>query len=121
MKSFPKTQRNVVTVTIEDGDLVFLATDSADIFLEQGETVTRRASHVEPDNFAYRVAFTVLRSLVSDKSRIAAWTRLWPCLWRVNTAPVGGPILTERFTDRQKAIDAEIIFLNNWFLERGIR
>ena len=47
MKPFPKTERKVVTVTIdESGDLVFLRTPESDIFLELGETITRRASHV---------------------------------------------------------------------------
>lgn len=134
MTAFPKTQRDVITLTIdEDGDLLFLKTDSADIFLELGTTVTKRASHVEPATFWDRVAFHVLRTLVADDSSIAAWTRTWKCRWRVNTSPVGGPILTwadlwgsvapsttATFADRQNAIDAEIAFLNTWFLERGI-
>jgi hypothetical protein len=145
MTAFPKTQRDVITLTIdEDGDLLFLKTDSADIFLELGTTVTKRASHVEPATFWARIAFHILRTLVADDSSIAAWTRTWKCRWRVNTSPVGGPILTwadlrllgwdplidlwgsvapsttATFADRQNAIDAEIAFLNTWFLERGI-
>jgi hypothetical protein len=128
----------IVTVTIEDdGSMTYLATDSADIFMECGETITKRASHVEPATFWARVAFHILRTFVTDKSKIAAWTRTWRCRWRVNTAPVGGPILTwaqagvgtGRYAEthhawwynRQAAIDAEIKFLNNYFAERGTR
>lgn len=143
MKPFPKTPKKIVTVTIEeDGTMTYLATDSADIFMDCGETITRRASHVEPYTFWPRVAFHILRRFVTDKSRIAAWTRTWTCLWRVNTAPVGGPILKLKhlpsdcgldmkntvwgndiatWSNRQDAIDAEIKFLNTWFAERGTR
>jgi hypothetical protein len=127
--------KKILTLTIdEDGDLLMLKSDSADVFLEGAEVVTRRASHVEPASFWLRIAFHVIRTLVRDDSSIAAWTRTWTCLWRVNTAPVGGPILTVwdvtdgrtpssqimTWSDRQNAIDAEITFLNDWFLQRGI-
>jgi hypothetical protein len=136
-KPFAPTPQKIVTITIdENGDQVFLKTDSADVFLEQGEVITRRASHVEPADFWRRLAFSVLRKLTPDTSRIAAWTRTWNCLWRVNTKPVGGPILTHFhvkpetqslmwdaiawFPNRQDAIDAEVQFLNRWFAERTI-
>lgn len=139
IKPFAKQEQKVLTVTIdEDGDLLYLKTSEHDIFAEMGEVVTRRASHVEPDTFWLRVAFHILRTVVSDKSRIAEWTRGWSCPWRINTAPVGGPVLTwadvapspcapwmdkQTFTthNRQEAIDAEIKFLNQFFLERGIQ
>jgi len=120
----------VVSVVIENGTLTFLATDSADIFLEQGKTITRRASHVEPATIWLRPLFHFLR-LFGNKNKIAEWTRHWPYLWRVNTRPVGGPILTwadipsgdglvgvpdiALWRNRQDAIDAEIKFLNEWF------
>jgi hypothetical protein len=136
MKAFAKQEQKVLTVTItEDGDLLYLKTSEHDIFAEMGEVVTKRASHVEPATFWLRVAFHILRTVVSDKSRIAEWTRGWSCPWRVNTAPVGGPILEwhhvysfrpgdhriATWRDRQAAIDAEIKFLNQFFLERGIQ
>jgi hypothetical protein len=136
MKPFPKTQHKIVTVTIdEQGDQVFLATDSADCFLECGEVITRRASHVEPASRYERWAFNLLRTLFSDTSAVAAWTRTWKCLWRVNTSPVGGPILTVNdvlgydyaaleypmlWLNRQDAIDAEVKFLNKFFAERTL-
>ena len=126
MKPFPKTERRVVTVTIdESGDLVFLRTPESDIFLELGETITRRASHVEPYALLPRLAFTALRYFVPDDSRIAAWTRDWDCSWRVNLSPIGGPILRGydylgdwilSWDNRQDAIRAEIEAANNFFL-----
>lgn len=131
-----------ITLTIdENGDQVFLKSDGAEMFRALGITVTRRASHVEPDAWVLRVLFHALRSLVSDDSAIAAWTRNWDCDWRVNTAPIGGPVLTWRDTyapddiqpwmeklnymkaqavwrDRQSAINAEIKFVNKFFLGR---
>jgi hypothetical protein len=148
MKAFPKTPQKVMTVTIdENGDLLMLKSDAADVFLEGAEVVTKRASHVEPYDFWLRILFHILRSCVKDDSALAAWTRTWRCYWRVNTAPVGGPILTwadiwrangtvkslpmvkrlsqyneiAAWHDRQKAIDNEVMFLNTYFLERGIQ
>jgi hypothetical protein len=141
VKPFKPLPSKIVTLTIEeDGSQTFLKTDSADIFLECGEVITRRASHVEPANWALRFVFSLLRTLSADTSIVAAWTRTWPCLWRVNTKPVGGPILNYwnvpsalwvsgmyvgkhnavLFANRQVAIDAEIVFLNDFFAERKI-
>lgn len=144
-KPFAKTEQKVLTVTIdESGDLIYLKTSEHDIFAEMGEVVTRRASHVEPEMFWLRVAFRFLR-VFGDKTRVAEWTRGWKCLWLVDTRPVNGPVLTwgdvweakggcqdwmrqmsmykakALWSNRQSAIDAEIIFLNEFFLERGVQ
>lgn len=140
-KAFAKTAQNIITCTIdENGDVIFLATDANDAFLNHGDVVTKRASHVEPVQRFARVLFYILRWF-GDKGRIAEWTRNWHVTWRVNTRPVGGPILRVKdvhpeisfdhypqygeqhawWFDRQAAIDAEIKFLNEWFLERGIQ
>jgi hypothetical protein len=37
----------------------------------------------------------------------------------VDTTPTAGVVLEGRWMLRQDAIDAEIKFLNSWFLERG--
>lgn len=138
-KPFLPTDKNIITCIVdENGDVIYLATDANDAFLNDGTEVTKRASHVEPSDLVHRIAFRFLR-LFGDKTRIAEWTRNWSVLWRVDTRPVGGPILKywdiphqdwQRgwlldgnivlFPRRQDAIDAEIKFLNNWFLERGI-
>lgn len=130
IKPFYKVEPKIITVTFEaNGDATYLATEASDIFLELGETVTRRASHVEPATPGARILFHFLR-LFGNKTRIAEWTRGWKVLWRVNTSPVGGPILKRKdagmlglpeltavWGDRQQAIDAEIKFLNKFFLE----
>jgi hypothetical protein len=131
-----------MTFTItEDGDIVALASPGADVILsEMGEMQTQRASHVEPAPRYDRWLFHTLRFLFGDKGRVSDWTRQWHTLWRVNTKPVGGPILRirdvctnmsfERYSqygdqaaywlDRQEAIAAEIEFLNIFFLEETL-
>ncbi len=111
--------RKIVTIIIEeDGTQTFLKTDSADIFLECGETLTRRASHVEPADWARRVAFTVLRFIFPDTGRVAAWTRTWRGPWLVDTTPTAGVLLDGSWMNRQDAIEAEVAFLNDWFVRR---
>jgi hypothetical protein len=99
----------------EKGGLTFLVNDAAAGFVTE-DAVVRRASHVEPDALAFRILFHMLRFVFGDKGRMSELTRHWPCLWRVNTKPVGGPVLSSRWYDRQAAIDAEIVFLNRWFV-----
>lgn len=108
---------STITVTIdENGDQVFLKGHGADVFCDIGETKTQRASHVEPDNVVLRRLFHFIRQNCTDASLLAAFTRIWPCLWRVNTAPVGGPVLEGRWRNREAAIAAEVTFLNQFFL-----
>jgi hypothetical protein len=106
-----------ITLTIdENGDQVFLKSDGAEMFRTLGITVTRRASHVEPDTWALRILFHAIRKAVRDTSRVAAWTRTWRCRWRIDASPIGGPILAKRYMNRQEAIEAEIEFVNKFFL-----
>jgi hypothetical protein len=110
---------NLVTVTItETGDAIALMDGYSDRLLNAlgGVPATRRGSHVEPDSLIFRVLFHSLRAFFGDKGRMSDFTRGWPCLWRVNTAPVGGPVLPQRYSNRAEAIDAEVVFLNDWFL-----
>lgn len=117
-KPFQKTPYKVVILTIdENGDQVFLKTDSADVFLEQGEVITKRASHVFPELFWKRLAFRILR-ILGDRGRVAQWTRTWQGPWLVDTKPTAGVVLSGRWMNRQDAIDAEVIFLNEWFARR---
>jgi hypothetical protein len=95
-----------------DGEVRCLATcPLVEQIGRDGVLSTRRASHVEPINGLLRRLFHAIRRRVSDKSRLAAWTRRWPCLWRVDLALSGGPILGP-FTDRNSAINAEIDWLS---------
>ncbi len=122
IKPFRKTEHKIVTLTIdEQGDAIFLASPENDVFLELGSVITKRASHVLPTRWIYRQAFRLLRMMFGDKGRVAQWTREWNTTWLVDTRPVGGPKLPEHFISRQDAIDREVQFLNQWFLERGIR
>ena len=103
----------LVTFCIDTkGTLTFLNTETTRPFLNLGEAKTRRASHVEPNNFALRILFHGLRRVLGDKGRMSDFTRRWPILWRVNLSPVGGPILFIRYRDRQAAIRAEVEWLN---------
>ena len=107
--------KNEVTFIISEGRMTYLLTEAAPRL--EG-AVVRRASHVEPVNAYLRLVFRAIRKLVSDDSRIAAWTRLWPCLWRVDIIPVGGGILPVHYSNRLAAIDAEVEALNNHFIWR---
>jgi hypothetical protein len=110
----------VVTLTIDDeGNAVFLKSHGADLFCSIGSVKTQRGSHVEPKYWPLRIAFHVIRLLVKDDSRVAQWTREWWCMWRVNLAPVNGPVVGY-WRDRMEAIAFEINYLNNFFLEGNI-
>ncbi len=81
-----------------------------------GIAVVRRASYVEPQSRWLRLLFHVIRRLGGDDSRIACWTRSWPCFWRarmlVGTRPVLGP-----YRNRSDALRKEIDWLQeNWIL-----
>jgi hypothetical protein len=101
----------------EDGNLTFLVTEGTTEMFP--DVPACRASHVEPSNFVFRTLFHFLRQIFGDKGRVSDWTRAWPVIWRVNTKPTAGVILPERWPNRQDAIDAEIEFLNGWFLRRN--
>lgn len=104
---------SLVSVVIrDDGTVVCLDHTETSCFRSLGQVKTRRASHVEPDNSLLRPAFHMLRLVFGDKGWMAEFTRLWPCQWRVNLSPIGGPILTQVYTDRLEAIDSEVAWLN---------
>ena len=71
----------------------------------------RRASHVLPERWLQRQAFRLVRAIVSDESRAAAWTRGWSGRWLADLSPSGGPTLGP-FDERSQAIGAEIDWLN---------
>ncbi len=107
---------STVSITIDEhGDSLFLVSEDAKPFLEE-QSIVRRASHIEPVVWPTRVAFHALRSIFGDKGWMAAFTRKWPCRWRINTSPIGGDILPVTFRDRQQAIDVEIAYLNGQFM-----
>jgi hypothetical protein len=71
----------------------------------------RRASHVEPNNIVLRKIFHMIRARFGEKGKMANFTRQWPCLWRVNMTPSGGPVLTGRWRKRQMALASEVEWL----------
>ena len=107
------TSQAVSVVIRDDGDLVCLNNEAAACFTELGSVTTRRASHVEPEERPLRFLFHVLRYIFGDKGRMSEFTRHWPCTWRVNLTPVGGPVMSHRWQLRQDAIDAEVEWLND--------
>jgi hypothetical protein len=110
---------NVATFIIDEaGDLTFLVTEGTTEMFP--DVPAHRASHVEPDSFVFRTLFHALRRVFGDKGRMSDFTRSWPVLWRVNTKPTAGVILPGRWTNRQDAIDAEVGFLNDYFLRRRL-
>ena len=108
---------NLATLIIDEvtGDVTFLVTPAAAAFVTD-DAVVSRASHVEPETLLLRIVFRILRTVLGDKGRMSDFTRSWKCLWRVDTRPTAGVILPKRYSNRQDAIDAEIEFLNRWFL-----
>ncbi len=100
----------------DDGSFICLDINEAECFKSIGVVNRKRATHVEPDNLLLRLAFHILRLFFGDKGFMSEFTRHWPCRWRVNITPVGGPILPELFDNRIDAIDAEVAWLNKHFL-----
>ena len=99
----------------ECGTLTFLVNEDTEALLNATSTV-RRASNVHPVNKTLRGLFYLLRAKYGEKGRVAQFTRLWPCLWQVDLAPVGGPVLPQVWRDRQAAIDAEVVWLQRNFI-----
>lgn len=103
-----------ITIT-EDGTVRFLVNELTAPLVAEG-AVIRRASHVEPDGYIARVVFHFLRRMFGEKGAVAEFTRHWPVEWRVNLAPIGGPILPGRYLNRSEAIAVEIEHLNQNFI-----
>src|ERR1700722_3126134 len=108
-------ERIVFSIDDANGDIRFLVNNLSRSFVDESSTI-RRASHVEPINAFLRIVFYTLRFLFGEYGRMGQFTRVWPCLWRINLSPVSGPILPTVYRDRQKAIQAEIGWLEANFL-----
>jgi len=93
-----------------NGDMSQLVSPSFPLLVDG---TIRRASHVEPTNIVLRWVFHLLRTMYGGKGRIAAWTREWPIVWRVNLTPINGPIIPIDFTNRFTAIQFEISWIND--------
>lgn len=105
-----------LTVSIDDdGNVTFLVSEMSRFLVDDSSSI-KRASHVEPVNGFLRILFYMLRAMFGDYGITANLTRRMPCLWRVNLAPVNGPVLSDTYRDRQQAISAEIVWLETNFL-----
>lgn len=104
----------VISIT-EDGDTRCLVSPDTQVFLSE-ESVIRRASNVEPVSYTLRAAFYVLRAAFGEYGKVSEYTRHWHCTWRVNLAPIGGPVLAGTWRKRSDAIDAEIAWLQRNFI-----
>lgn len=107
---------NLTIIIGDDGNVFCIDSAASRVIMESlGVTQTQRASHVEPDNRLLRFFFHLVRERVADSSRLAQWTRQWPCVWRVKLADeFGGHILRRRFDDRLAAIDYEVEVVNEY-------
>jgi hypothetical protein len=65
-----------------------------------------RVSHIVPVSLPLRMVFWAIRSVVSDESWLAAFTRKWWCNWQVDLRRSGGKIHGP-FSDRNSALDFE--------------
>ena len=106
-----------VTFSINDntGDVTFLVNDNTRLFVDDS-SVIRRASYVLPCDLFLRGLFKFLRSVMGDAGTVAASTREWPCKWYVDLSPINGPVLPHIYTNRALAIQAEIDYLEEYFL-----
>ena len=107
-----KIVNNRVTIAIQSGGEVRYIDPRARA-LAQGAPSRRRVSRVEPARLSLRLLFLAVRAVVSDESRLAAWTRTWQCAWRVRI--FGGPTFGP-FGERQAAIDWEITWVERHLL-----
>jgi hypothetical protein len=107
----------ILQISIDDmtGTAQFLVSEST-VGMVDSFTQVQRASHVEPTSLGFRVLFRSLRALFGEYGRMAEFTRSWPCRWRVNLTPVGGPIVPVEWASRQSAIEFEIEWLNKKFI-----
>ena len=114
-----KKDKNILVIRIDsNGNIYFIDKPEFSSLKNEGKFVTQRASHVEPANRVLRWLFHVLRRWFGENGAVAAFTRRWPCAWRVNLTPSGGGILDGVYRNRQDAIEAEVQWLQTHKLGR---
>lgn len=107
--------QQVVVKIKADGTVRCLVNETTQAFVTDSATI-RRASHVEPTGAIARTIFHTLRHIFGEYGIMADFTRKWPVAWRVNLAPISGPVLPGTWRDRSAAIAAEIEYLNQNFI-----
>lgn len=105
--------KETLKLSLANGKVTATYSDAhAGLIAKAASVQVRRASHIEPEYFPLRWIFHVLR-LFGDDTTVAAWTRTWPCLWRINMHPMGGPILAQRYRSRPAALAEEVKYLES--------
>lgn len=102
----------IIIRTNAEGGVQFVYHHELTFLLSEGSNTVRRASHIEPVNSVLRWLFHAIRRRASDTGWAAAFTRRWPCLWRINFSLSGGPVLARTFTKRANALAAEVAWLH---------
>jgi hypothetical protein len=100
-----------------DGTVRHIADPRAEFLASEGQVERRRASHVVPLHPVKRAAFVLIRALVPDTGRMAAWTRMWRGPWIADMSPFGPEgrgVALGPFNERFAAIAAE----REWLKER---
>ncbi|WP_029523510.1 hypothetical protein [Persephonella sp. KM09-Lau-8] len=92
-----------IIIEIEKDGTIKGFADEVPNFISVKEIERKRVSRIVPKNLPLRIAFVIIRSLVSDNSKIANWTRNWKCNWIV----VIGKKQYGPFKNRTKAIEFE--------------
>lgn len=100
-----------IIIEIEKDGTVKGFIDEVPNFISVREIERKRVSKVVPKNIILRGLFLLIRSTVSDDSKIANWTRRWKCSWIV--------LIEEKkygpFKDRTRAIRFEKeLIRKNW-------
>ena len=108
LDNFTKEEKTTVLEVDEYGSVYFVK--DVQLIPEGVKIESVRVSHVEPLRLMPRVLFHIIRSVCSDDSKLARWTREWKVPWRINLTRVNGPII-QPYTNRPDAIKAEITWL----------
>lgn len=102
---------NAIKIVFREGRAEFVNNPALSGLLSQGTARVTRASHVLPVSLPLRALFVILRRAFGETGAVSQFTRRWPCLWRVDLAPSGGPVIGP-FKDREEAISREVEWLN---------
>lgn len=70
-------------IVIKNGEIFGFADEVSFKGLDVKACSKKRVSRIVPTNGLLMVAFYVIRGLCSDESKVAAWTRVWRCQWKV--------------------------------------
>ena len=70
-------------IVIKNGEVCGFANEVSFKGLDVQGYSKKRVSRIVPTNGFLMIAFYVIRGLCSDESKVAAWTRVWRCQWKV--------------------------------------